>query len=76
MIIRYCTNCMSVLAKQPGFSRRETHWFCKGCGELLINPDVEDSMFQENTYPPVLDFCDECFELLNVQNGFETCGST
>ena len=68
MVIRYCRSCDAKLDKQHGFSRLLPYWFCRGCGELLINPDID---MHDRLYPDVLWFCDKCGELLNTQTGFE-----
>ena len=65
--IRYCKTCNSRLDVQSEFSRFYSFWFCRYCGELLINPDVD---LHDNKFPDVLWFCDCCGELMNVQEGF------
>ena len=73
MVIRYCKNCDAQLEKQHGFSRYLPYWYCRGCGEMLINPDID---MHDRQYPDVLWFCSDCGDLLNVQAEFEDdCGS-
>lgn len=72
MLIRYCTNCDAQLDKQLGFSESVPYWQCRGCGRLLINPEMD---LQTNMFLDVMWFCDECGELLNTQSGFsDDCG--
>ena len=39
------------------------YWVCKGCGEMLINPDVDAE-------DDVAWICDQCGAMLNIQDGF------
>ena len=36
----YCTNCDANLTMQKGYSNELPYWICKGCGEMLINPEI------------------------------------
>lgn len=59
----YCPQCDANLSLQKGYSKNLPYWKCKGCGEMLINPELP---CESN----VLWFCDECGALLNLQHGF------
>lgn len=64
----YCPHCDANLTMQKGYSNDLTHWVCKGCGQMLINPGL--SMESCITW-----ICDKCGNNLNIQPGFdETCG--
>ena len=64
----YCTRCNANLTLQKGYHRDLPYWVCLGCGEMLINPDVE-------TDTDIVWICDGCGEMLNIQPGFsEDCG--
>ena len=72
MLIRYCKTCNSRLDAQSGFSRFYSFWYCRYCGELLINPDVD---LHDHLFPDIVWFCDCCGEMLNIQKGFsDDCG--
>lgn len=65
----YCTRCDANLTLQKGYSSDFPYWVCKGCGEMLINPNVE-------TENDIVWRCDKCESMLNIQPGFsEDCGS-
>lgn len=59
----FCPRCYANLTLQKGYSSELPYWVCKGCGETLINPDIEGD---------ILWVCDECGAVLNVQKGFTT----
>lgn len=59
----FCTRCQAILGYQRGYSNKLHYWKCRGCGEILINPNVPDGS-------GIAWICDECEELLNVQSGF------
>ena len=59
----YCTNCDANLTLQKGYSNQFPYWICKGCGEMLINPELA-------TESDIIWRCDGCGALLNVQEGF------
>jgi len=62
----YCPRCDANLILQKGYSSQLNYWICKGCGEMLINPEVKGKVSW---------VCDECEAMLNVQEGFsEDCG--
>ncbi len=62
----YCPRCQANLKMQRGYSNELPYWICKGCGEMLINPEIESDVSW---------ICDECGEMLNIQPGFtEDCG--
>ena len=63
-----CPNCEANLTKQKGYRNDLPYWICTGCGEMLINPQVDaDSN--------IAWICDQCEAMLNVQKGFsEDCG--
>ena len=72
MLIRHCKSCGSWLDRQEGFCKYYSFWFCRDCGELMINPEVE---LHDELFPGVVWFCDGCGEMLNNQNGFkDNCG--
>lgn len=60
----FCTRCDANLTLQKGFSSDYPYWICKGCGEMLINPDIpcEDN---------IVWICDGCGAMLNIQPGFK-----
>lgn len=63
----FCPKCEANLTLQKGYSNDLSYWICKGCGEMLINPSLEEGI----TW-----ICDGCGEMLNIQEGFsEDCGS-
>ena len=61
----YCPHCEANLTLQKGYDNHYPYWICKGCGEMLINPDsgVEDG---------VVWVCDKCGAMLNLQENFES----
>ena len=59
----YCPNCYANLTLQKGYRNDLPYWICKGCGELLINPEVD----AKNNIAWI---CDNCGAMLNVQEGF------
>ena len=64
----YCPNCYANLLLQKGFRSNLPYWICRGCGEMLINPDVEAAS-------GIAWICDRCGAMLNIQEGFdEQCG--
>ena len=64
----YCPNCDADLTMQQGYSNDLPYWICRGCGEMLINPDApceSDIVWR----------CDGCGAMLNIQPGFhDDCG--
>jgi len=63
----YCTRCNADLRYQKGFSPSLDHWICRGCGEMLINPNSDNES-------DVVWVCDGCGATLNLQDGFaEDC---
>lgn len=64
----FCPRCEANLVLQKGYRNELPYWVCKGCGEMLINPDIQDDS-------NIVWICDRCGEMLNIQEGFsETCG--
>ena len=62
----YCPRCDANLTLQKGYSSTMPYWVCKGCGEMLINPEIDSD---------VAWICDSCGQMLNIQEGFsEDCG--
>lgn len=59
----YCPRCQANLTLQKGYSNKLPFWECKGCGEMLINPEVDAD-------DDIAWICDGCGEMLNVQPGF------
>lgn len=63
----YCPRCDANLSLQKGYSNDLPYWVCKGCGEMLINPEID-------TESSIVWICDGCGEILNLQDGFnENC---
>lgn len=64
----YCPRCDANLTLQKGYDHNLSYWKCLGCGEMLINPELDaDSN--------IIWFCDGCDAVLNNQQGFnEECG--
>ncbi len=64
----FCPNCEANLTLQKGYSNDLPYWICRGCGEMLINPEVD----AENNISWI---CDNCGSMLNTQYGFSVdCG--
>ena len=63
----FCTKCYADLDNQRGFDPRARTWFCNKCGQLLVNPNMEDRTTRFNE---VEWFCDNCGSHLNLQAGF------
>ncbi len=63
----FCPRCDANLTLQKGYSNDLPYWVCKGCGEMLINPELE-------TDTDIIWRCDGCGALLNVQPGFDESG--
>ena len=59
----YCPRCDANLTLQKGFDPTLSHWVCKGCGKMLINPTSEDDS-------NIIWICDGCGATLNDQEGF------
>ena len=38
-----CPCCGADLMIQEGFCNEKLFWICKVCGEMLINPEIEDT---------------------------------
>ncbi|MCR4656320.1 MAG: protein kinase [Lachnospiraceae bacterium] len=57
----YCPRCQANLTLQKGYSNDLPYWICKGCGEMLINPEIDTEVSW---------ICDGCGEMLNIQPGF------
>lgn len=60
----YCPRCDANLTLQKGYKNTLPYWVCKGCGEMLINPDVDAD-------DDIAWICDHCGAMLNVQEGFD-----
>lgn len=64
----YCPNCDADLTMQKGYSSDLPYWICRGCGEMLINPDIQCES-------DIVWRCDGCGAMLNIQYGFhDDCG--
>ena len=64
----YCPNCDANLTLQKGYRNDLPYWICKGCGQMLVNPEIDGDS-------DIAWFCDGCGTMLNVQPGFnEECG--
>ena len=62
----FCPRCQADLTLQKGYSNDLPYWICKGCGEMLINPEIDSDISW---------ICDGCGTMLNIQPGFnEDCG--
>ena len=59
----FCPRCDANLTFQKGYDNTLPYWICRGCGEMLINPELDTG--------DVMWFCDDCGALLNVQEGFD-----
>lgn len=59
----FCPRCDANLSLQKGYDESLNYWICKGCGEMLINPSIDDDS-------DIAWICDNCGEMLNVQIGF------
>ncbi len=60
----YCPRCEANLTLQKGYDNRLPFWKCLGCGEMLINPEMDvDS--------EIIWICDGCEAILNIQLGFD-----
>lgn len=59
----YCPRCSANLTMQHGYSNTLSRWVCKGCGEMLYNPDIKSDT-------DIVWICDNCDETLNLQKGF------
>ncbi len=57
----FCPRCDANLTFQKGYRNDLPYWICKGCGEMLINPEVEGDIAW---------LCDGCGAMLNIQDGF------
>ena len=64
----FCPRCDANLTLQKGYSNELPFWNCRGCGEMLINPEVEAE-------DDIAWICDGCGTMLNIQEGFANdCG--
>lgn len=64
----YCPRCDANLTLQKGYKNDLPYWVCRGCGEMLINPEVDAE-------DDIAWICDGCGKLLNIQEGFtNNCG--
>ena len=59
----YCPRCDANLTFQKGYDNTLPYWICRGCGEMLINPELGTG--------DIIWLCDDCGALLNVQAGFD-----
>ena len=57
----FCPRCDANLTLQKGYRNNLPYWICKGCGEMLINPEIDDDIAW---------ICDQCGTMLNIQEGF------
>ncbi len=63
----YCPRCQADLTLQKGYHHDLPCWVCRGCGEMLINPEVTAD--SDTAW-----FCDQCGAMLNQQAGFSEEG--
>ncbi len=59
----FCPRCEANLTLQKGFDSSLPYWECLGCGEMLINPELQ-------TDSGIVWICDQCQAMLNIQPGF------
>lgn len=59
----FCPRCNANLTLQRGYHADLPYWICLGCGEMLINPEVDA---EDN----IAWICDQCESMLNIQPGF------
>lgn len=57
----FCPRCDANLTLQKGYQNNLPYWICKGCGEMLMNPEVEGDIAW---------ICDQCGSMMNIQEGF------
>ena len=62
-IHEFCPRCEANLTLQKGYNNELPFWICRGCGEMLINPEVDAD-------DDIAWICDGCGEMLNIQPGF------
>ena len=60
----FCPNCDANLTLQRGYDNNLPYWVCLGCGQMLINPDMDNES-------DIIWRCDKCGALLNIQEGFD-----
>lgn len=64
----FCPRCDANLTLRKGYDNSLPYWICKGCGEMLINPEVSAD-------DDIVWICDGCGAMLNIQLGFrKACG--
>ncbi len=59
----FCPRCDANLTLQDGYNPELSYWICKGCGMLLVNPEIPG---ESDTFW----ICDKCGALLNEQPEF------
>ena len=59
----FCPKCDANLTLQKGYRNDLPYWICRGCGEMLINPEVDAD-------DDIAWICDQCGSMLNIQDGF------
>ncbi|MCR5487122.1 MAG: hypothetical protein K6F35_06285 [Lachnospiraceae bacterium] len=59
----FCPRCDANLTLQKGYSNELSFWNCLGCGEMLINPEVDAKN-------DIAWICDGCGKMMNIQPGF------
>ena len=59
----FCPKCDANLTLQKGYRNNLSYWICKGCGEMLINPEVDAD-------DDIAWICNQCGSMLNIQEGF------
>ena len=64
----FCTRCNADLDDQPGFDPDGRWFYCKCCGQLLINLKHDDRI--KKRFNDVEWFCDRCGAHLDIQEGF------
>ncbi len=65
----YCPRCDANLTFQKGYRNDLPVWICRGCGETLINPEME-------TDTDIIWYCDGCGAMLNLQSAFDEKAGT
>jgi len=59
----FCPRCEANITLQKGYDNSLPYWVCKGCGEMLINPEIDGD---------IIWICDKCDATLNIQKGFDS----
>ena len=63
----YCTNCGAELYPQEGYKENRSYFQCRKCGQMLIDPEIDN---HSDLYDDIVWVCDKCGTILNQQEGF------